>query len=164
VAGVRMNLALVSEACKRRSSSTRFARATLNGGLFGSALAFGSAICLEGARQFAPRPREQESNLRKVEAAEPRMSAFVFKIQANMTRTISRFAFAFGPAGSGQAQPAHFLSRAKTGAAPARTCRSPGPTVLLCPGIARWAGRGLWPAKTSSAFTNHGNVADRRTR
>src|SRR5215468_839784 len=34
--------------------------------------------------QFAPPPRAQDSDLRKVDAAEPRMSAFVFKIQANM--------------------------------------------------------------------------------
>src|SRR5205814_1152694 len=37
-----------------------------------------------GRGRFAPPPRAQESNLRKVDAAEPRMSAFVFKIQANM--------------------------------------------------------------------------------
>ena len=39
---------------------------------------------LQGLGKFAPPPRAQDSNLRKVEAAEPRMSAFVFKIQANM--------------------------------------------------------------------------------
>src|SRR6202008_1640765 len=33
---------------------------------------------------FAPPPRAKDSDLRKVQAAEPRMSAFVFKIQANM--------------------------------------------------------------------------------
>ncbi len=52
---------------------------------FGSALRnFGVGDLLEGLGRFAPPPRAQESNLRKVEAAEPRMSAFVFKIQANM--------------------------------------------------------------------------------
>lgn len=52
---------------------------------FGSALRnFGVGDLLEGLGRFAPSPRAQESNLRKVEAEEPRMSAFVFKIQANM--------------------------------------------------------------------------------
>ncbi|MGM5027079.1 peptide chain release factor 3 [Tardiphaga sp. 862_B3_N4_1] len=52
---------------------------------FGSALRnFGVGDLLEGLGRFAPSPRAQESNLRKVEADEPRMSAFVFKIQANM--------------------------------------------------------------------------------
>src|SRR5450755_4684283 len=39
---------------------------------------------LDGLGRFAPPPRAQDSNLRKVEAAEPRMSAFVFKFHANM--------------------------------------------------------------------------------
>ncbi|UZE47315.1 peptide chain release factor 3 [Rhodopseudomonas sp. P2A-2r] len=52
---------------------------------FGSALRnFGVGDLLEGLGKFAPPPRAQDSNLRKVEASEPAMSAFVFKIQANM--------------------------------------------------------------------------------
>ena len=52
---------------------------------FGSALRnFGVGDLLEGLGKFAPPPRAQDSNLRKVEASEPRMTAFVFKIQANM--------------------------------------------------------------------------------
>jgi peptide chain release factor 3 len=52
---------------------------------FGSALRnFGVGDLLEGLGRFAPSPRAQEADLRKVEAEEPRMSAFVFKIQANM--------------------------------------------------------------------------------
>src|SRR4029077_11670882 len=52
---------------------------------FGSALKnFGVGDLLDGLGKFAPPPRAQDSNLRKVEASEPRMSAFVFKIQANM--------------------------------------------------------------------------------
>jgi peptide chain release factor 3 len=52
---------------------------------FGSALRnFGVGDLLEGLGRFAPPPRAQESNLRRVEADEPKMSAFVFKIQANM--------------------------------------------------------------------------------
>ena len=60
-------------------------RGPSDAGLFRRALRnFGVGDLLEGLGQFAPPPRAQESNLRKVEAAEPRMSAFVFKIQANM--------------------------------------------------------------------------------
>jgi peptide chain release factor 3 len=52
---------------------------------FGSALRnFGVGDLLEGLGKYAPPPRAQESATRKVEAAEPKMSAFVFKIQANM--------------------------------------------------------------------------------
>ena len=52
---------------------------------FGSALRnFGVGDLLEGLGRYAPPPRAQDSNPRKVEAAEPRMTAFVFKIQANM--------------------------------------------------------------------------------
>jgi peptide chain release factor 3 len=52
---------------------------------FGSALRnFGVGDLLEGLGRFAPSPRAQEADVRKVEAEEPRMSAFVFKIQANM--------------------------------------------------------------------------------
>ncbi|UWU88856.1 peptide chain release factor 3 [Bradyrhizobium sp. CB1015] len=52
---------------------------------FGSALRnFGVGDLLEGLGKFAPEPRAQDSDQRKVEATDPRMSAFVFKIQANM--------------------------------------------------------------------------------
>ncbi len=52
---------------------------------FGSALRnFGVGDLLEGLGRFAPSPRAQEADTRKVEAEENRMSAFVFKIQANM--------------------------------------------------------------------------------
>jgi peptide chain release factor 3 len=52
---------------------------------FGSALRnFGVGDLLEGLGRFAPPPRAQESDKRRVEAADPKMSAFVFKIQANM--------------------------------------------------------------------------------
>jgi len=52
---------------------------------FGSALRnFGVGDLLEGLGRFAPSPRAQEADKRKVEAADPKMSAFVFKIQANM--------------------------------------------------------------------------------
>ncbi|MBR1246579.1 peptide chain release factor 3 [Bradyrhizobium sp. AUGA SZCCT0169] len=84
VAEVKDELALVSEACKPFELEA-FREGHLTPVYFGSALRnFGVGDLLEGLGRFAPAPRAQESNLRKVEAAEPRMSAFVFKIQANM--------------------------------------------------------------------------------
>src|ERR1700693_866776 len=84
VAAVRDELALVSEACKPFDLDA-FREGHLTPVYFGSALRnFGVGDLLDGLGRFAPPPRAQDSNLRKVEAAEPRMSAFVFKIQANM--------------------------------------------------------------------------------
>jgi peptide chain release factor 3 len=84
VAEVKEELALVSEACKPFELDA-FREGHLTPVYFGSALRnFGVGDLLEGLGRFAPPPRAQEGNLRKVDAAEPRMSAFVFKIQANM--------------------------------------------------------------------------------
>ncbi len=84
VAQVKEELELVSEACKPFELEA-FREGHLTPVYFGSALRnFGVGDLLEGLGKFAPAPRAQDSNLRKVEAAEPRMSAFVFKIQANM--------------------------------------------------------------------------------
>ncbi|MBI5319184.1 peptide chain release factor 3 [Bradyrhizobium sp.] len=84
VGQVREELELVSEACKPFDLEA-FREGHLTPVYFGSALRnFGVGDLLEGLGKFAPAPRAQDSNLRKVEAAEPRMSAFVFKIQANM--------------------------------------------------------------------------------
>jgi peptide chain release factor 3 len=84
VAAIKDELALVSEACKPFELDA-FREGHLTPVYFGSALRnFGVGDLLEGLGRCAPAPRAQESNLRKVEAAEPRMSAFVFKIQANM--------------------------------------------------------------------------------
>jgi peptide chain release factor 3 len=81
---VRDELALVSEACKPFDLDA-FREGHLTPVYFGSALRnFGVGDLLEGLGKFAPPPRAQDSNLRKVEASEPRMTAFVFKIQANM--------------------------------------------------------------------------------
>ncbi|MBE7608267.1 peptide chain release factor 3, partial [Salmonella enterica subsp. enterica serovar 4:-:1,2] len=77
-------LVLVREACKPFELDA-FREGHLTPVYFGSALRnFGVGDLLEGLGRYAPSPRAQESNLRKVDAAEPRMSAFVFKIQANM--------------------------------------------------------------------------------
>ncbi len=84
VSQVQEELELVSEACKPFDLDA-FREGHLTPVYFGSALRnFGVGDLLEGLGKFAPAPRAQDSNLRKVEAAEPRMSAFVFKIQANM--------------------------------------------------------------------------------
>jgi peptide chain release factor 3 len=84
VGAIKDELALVSEACKPFELEA-FREGHLTPVYFGSALRnFGVGDLLQGLGRFAPPPRAQESNLRKVEASEPRMSAFVFKIQANM--------------------------------------------------------------------------------
>ena len=81
---IQEELALVSEACKPFDLAG-FREGHLTPVFFGSALRnFGVGDLLEGLGRYAPPPRAQESNLRRVEAAEPKMSAFVFKIQANM--------------------------------------------------------------------------------
>ena len=84
VAAVQEELELVSEACKPFDLEA-FREGHLTPVYFGSALRnFGVGDLLQGLGRFAPPPRAQDSDLRKVEASEPRMSAFVFKIQANM--------------------------------------------------------------------------------
>ncbi|MGH6765201.1 MAG: peptide chain release factor 3 [Bradyrhizobium sp.] len=84
VGAIKEEIALVSEACKPFDLDA-FREGHLTPVYFGSALRnFGVGDLLEGLGRFAPPPRAQDSNLRKVEAAESRMSAFVFKIQANM--------------------------------------------------------------------------------
>ncbi|HEU0082425.1 MAG TPA: peptide chain release factor 3, partial [Bradyrhizobium sp.] len=84
VGEVKDELALVSEACKPFELEA-FREGHLTPVYFGSALRnFGVGDLLQGLGRFAPPPRAQESSLRKVEASEPRMTAFVFKIQANM--------------------------------------------------------------------------------
>ena len=84
VGAIKDELELVREACKPFELDS-FREGHLTPVYFGSALRnFGVGDLLEGLGKFAPAPRAQDSDLRKVEAAEPRMSAFVFKIQANM--------------------------------------------------------------------------------
>ncbi len=53
--------------------------------LWGSALKeFGVRDLIDALAEFAPSPRAQEASTRTVEANEPKMTGFVFKIQANM--------------------------------------------------------------------------------
>jgi peptide chain release factor 3 len=76
--------ALVREACHKFNLDT-FREGHLTPVFFGSALKnFGVGDLLEGLGTFAPPPRAQQSDLRRVDAGEPAMTAFVFKIQANM--------------------------------------------------------------------------------
>lgn len=82
--GVKDELELVTEASKPFELDA-FREGHLTPVYFGSALRnFGVGDLLEGLGKFAPEPRAQDSDQRKVEATDPRMSAFVFKIQANM--------------------------------------------------------------------------------
>ena len=77
-------LELVKEASKPFDLQS-FREGHLTPVYFGSALRnFGVGDLLEGLGRFAPSPRAQDADKRKVEAEEPKMSAFVFKIQANM--------------------------------------------------------------------------------
>lgn len=81
---VKDELELVTEASKPFELDA-FREGHLTPVYFGSALRnFGVGDLLEGLGKFAPEPRAQDSDQRKVEATDPRMSAFVFKIQANM--------------------------------------------------------------------------------
>lgn len=84
ISGVKDELELVTEASKPFELDA-FREGHLTPVYFGSALRnFGVGDLLEGLGKFAPEPRAQDSDQRKVEATDPRMSAFVFKIQANM--------------------------------------------------------------------------------
>lgn len=83
-AAVEEELSLVSEACKPFELEA-FREGHLTPVFFGSALRnFGVGDLLEGLGRYAPPPRAQDSDKRRVEADESKMSAFVFKIQANM--------------------------------------------------------------------------------
>ncbi|WP_022723489.1 peptide chain release factor 3 [Rhodopseudomonas sp. B29] len=84
VAAVKEELELATEACKPFELEA-FREGHLTPVYFGSALRnFGVGDLLEGLGRYAPPPRAQESSARKIAADEPKMSAFVFKIQANM--------------------------------------------------------------------------------
>ena len=77
-------LELVRDAC-RPFDLASFREGHLTPVYFGSALKnFGVGDLLDGLGRLAPPPRAQDADKRRVEAAEPQMSAFVFKIQANM--------------------------------------------------------------------------------
>jgi peptide chain release factor 3 len=84
IAAVEEELALVKDACKRFDAKS-FLEGHLTPVFFGSALKnFGVMDLLDALGHSAPPPRAQAADTRRVEADEPRMTAFVFKIQANM--------------------------------------------------------------------------------
>jgi peptide chain release factor 3 len=75
---------LAREAC-RPFDLGAFREGHLTPVYFGSALRnFGVRDLIEGLGAFAPAPRAQEADSRRVEATEEKMTSFVFKIQANM--------------------------------------------------------------------------------
>jgi len=77
-------LSLVKEAC-RPFDFASFREGHLTPVFFGSALKnFGVKDLLDALAAFAPAPRAQVANTRKIDAHENAMTAFVFKIQANM--------------------------------------------------------------------------------
>jgi len=77
-------LDLVRHACKRFDPRA-FSEGHMTPIFFGSALKnFGVGDLLNALAATAPPPRAQSADKRIVTATEPRMSAFVFKIQANM--------------------------------------------------------------------------------
>ena len=77
-------LDLVRAACKRFDPQA-FAEGHMTPIFFGSALKnFGVGDLLNALGELAPPPRTQAADKRVVSATEPGMSAFVFKIQANM--------------------------------------------------------------------------------
>jgi peptide chain release factor 3 len=77
-------LALVREACKPFDLAA-FREGHLTPVFFGSALKnFGIGDLLDALAAFAPPPRAQAADRRTVDAIENQMTAFVFKIQANM--------------------------------------------------------------------------------
>jgi peptide chain release factor 3 len=77
-------LALAREVCKPFEMQA-FREGHLTPVFFGSALKnFGVRDLLDALGREAPSPRAQDADARRVEADEPRLTAFVFKVQANM--------------------------------------------------------------------------------
>lgn len=77
-------LGLVTEAC-RRFDPASFLEGHLTPVFFGSAIKnFGVSDLLDALGTYAPPPRAQNADTRIVAAEEPKLTAFVFKIQANM--------------------------------------------------------------------------------
>lgn len=77
-------LELVRDACRRLDLAS-FLEGHLSPVFFGSALKnFGVGDLLDAIGRIAPPPRAQKADKRMVQASEKNMTAFVFKIQANM--------------------------------------------------------------------------------
>jgi len=83
-AAIEGELSLVREACNRFDLQT-FREGHLSPVFFGSSLKnFGVGDLLDAIGAMAPSPRAQKADKRLVEPDEANMTAFVFKIQANM--------------------------------------------------------------------------------
>jgi peptide chain release factor 3 len=83
-AALAEEFALVRDAC-RRFDHDAFREGHLTPVFFGSALKnFGVRDLLDAFAAYAPAPRPQDADARRVAADEDAMTAFVFKIQANM--------------------------------------------------------------------------------
>jgi peptide chain release factor 3 len=83
-AALAEEFALVRDAC-RRFDHDAFREGHLTPVFFGSALKnFGVRDLLDAFAAYAPAPRPQDADARRVAADEDEMTAFVFKIQANM--------------------------------------------------------------------------------
>jgi peptide chain release factor 3 len=107
-------LDLVRDAC-RKFELDAFREGHLTPVYFGSALKnFGVGDLLDGLGALAPQPRAQAADRRRVEAAEPAMSAFVFKIQANMDPN-HRDRIAFARICSGRLQRGMKVKQVRTG-------------------------------------------------
>jgi peptide chain release factor 3 len=76
---------LLAEAGLNAFDLDAFRQGTLTPVFFGSALRdFGVGHLLEGLSRFAPPPGARPADPRSVEPEEPRLTGFVFKVQANM--------------------------------------------------------------------------------
>ncbi|KQO69058.1 peptide chain release factor 3 [Methylobacterium sp. Leaf469] len=75
----------LAESGLKRFDLEAFREGHLTPVFFGSALRnFGVRDLIDGLARFAPPPRGQDADKRLVEPTEPKMTGFVFKIQANM--------------------------------------------------------------------------------
>ncbi|MCB0362176.1 MAG: peptide chain release factor 3, partial [Bdellovibrionales bacterium] len=86
VSKLRDDVEMVRELCPAFDQKA-YLEGTLTPVYFGSAInTFGVKELLNGLTNYAPIPGHYETNLRTVDAHEPKVSGFVFKIQANMDR------------------------------------------------------------------------------
>jgi peptide chain release factor 3 len=77
--------AMLAEEGSKPFNLAAFREGHLTPVFFGSALRnFGVRDLIDAMAEYAPSPRAQEADKRVVEANEPKMTGFVFKIQANM--------------------------------------------------------------------------------
>ncbi|KAA0444229.1 MAG: peptide chain release factor 3 [Candidatus Thioglobus sp.] len=84
VAKMREEVELIRETCTKFSTA-EFLAGNQTPVFFGSAISnFGIQSLLDGFLQYAPSPKNRESDVREVATTEKKLTGFVFKIQANM--------------------------------------------------------------------------------